>query len=87
MIGNKTAQHVRMGTLLHVGMVSSYPMEREKKEYIGAHAKQVGEGCQGSSIQPLLINFAGKNHHLRYRQKWDFRMSEEDVKLSFREQT
>lgn len=39
MIGNKTTQHVRMGTLLHVGMVSSYPMEREKKEYIGAHAK------------------------------------------------
>lgn len=28
-----------------------------------------------------------KNHHLRDRQKWSFRMSEEDVKLSFREQT
>lgn len=39
LIGNKTAQHVRMGTLLHGGMVSSYPMEREKKEYIHAHAK------------------------------------------------
>lgn len=39
MIGNKSAQHVRMGALLHGGMVSSCPMEREKKEYIRAHAK------------------------------------------------
>lgn len=39
MIGSKSAQQVRMGALLLGGMVSSYPMEREKKKYIHAYAK------------------------------------------------
>lgn len=42
MIKNKSAQQVRMGALLLGGMVSSYPMEREKKKIYTCMCK-VGE--------------------------------------------